>query len=178
MQPNRGEIESKFVAASSKPSRACKKPETALSVRLRSWRYTPIPPTMLEGRILLVDDFAPWRRAVSSMLEVHKGLEIVGEATDGPEAVQKARALKPDLVLLDIGLPVLNGLEAATQISDVAPEAKILFVSQNNDKEVVSAALGDGGRGYVLKVDAKSELMAAVSAVLQGERFVSRQVKR
>ena len=133
---------------------------------------------MLEGRILLVDDFEPWRRAVSSMLEVHKGLEIVGEATDGPEAVQKAQALKPDLVLLDIGLPVLNGLEAAGQISGVAPEAKILFVSQNNDTEVVSAALGDGGRGYVLKVDAESELLTAVEAVLQGERFVSKQVKR
>lgn len=112
------------------------------------------------------------------MLEVHKELEIVGEAEDGSEAVQQARALKPDLVLLDIGLPVLNGLEAASQIGEVAPETKILFVSQNNDREVVSAALGDGGRGYVLKVDAERELLPAVETVLQGGTFVSRQLKR
>jgi len=100
-------------------------------------------------------------------------LQVVGEASDGLEAVQKAEELKPDLILLDVGLPTLNGIEASHQISKVVPDSKILFVTQNNDADVARAALGNRARGYVLKVDAKRELLSAVEAVLRGERFVS-----
>lgn len=128
------------------------------------------------ARILLVDDFEPWRRSVRSSLEPHKQFEIVGEAADGLEAVQKAQELKPDLVLLDIGLPNLNGIEAASRIAELVPEAKILFVTQNYDADVLRAALSNGARGCILKMDAVHELLPAVEAVLRGKKFVSRRL--
>lgn len=92
---------------------------------------------------------------------------------DGPEAVQKARALKPDLVLLDIGLPTLSGIDAAGQISKSTPNAKILFVTQNKHADVMSAALSDGARGYIFKTHARRDLVRAIEAVLKGDTFVS-----
>jgi DNA-binding NarL/FixJ family response regulator len=124
-------------------------------------------------RVLLVDDFEPWRHAVRSMIKGQTELQIVGEATDGLEAVQKAQELKPHLILLDIGLPNLNGLEAASRIRQVASDAKILFLTQNHDKDMVRAALSAGAQGYVLKTDAESELLTAVAGVLGGDDFVS-----
>jgi len=103
---------------------------------------------------------------------------LAGEAADGLEAVQKARELKPDLILLDIGLPYLNGLEASSQIHRIVPEAAILFVSQINDVDVVLAALSNGGRGYILKSDAGKELRRAIRAVLSGSRFFSSGLMR
>jgi len=109
-------------------------------------------------------------------------LHLVAEASDGLEAVQKAEELRPDLIVLDIGLPTLNGIEAAQQISTIVPGATILFVSQKTDALVIEAALGLGvplsntARGYVLKRNAKTELLPAVEAILRGERFVSRGV--
>ena len=91
-------------------------------------------------RVLVVDDFEPWRQQVCSMLQTRPELPVVAEAGDGLEAVQKAQELKPDLILLDIGLPNLNGLEAANRIRQVAPDASIIFLTQNNDKDVVRAA--------------------------------------
>src|SRR4051812_22180792 len=102
-------------------------------------------------RILVVDDFEPWRRQVCSMLQTLPVSSSITEATDGSEAVQKAHDLNPDLVLLDIGLPHLDGLEAAKRIRHVAPGAKIIFVSQNSDRETVQAALSTGAQGFVLK---------------------------
>jgi len=96
---------------------------------------------------------------------------------DGSEAVQKAQELKPDLIVLDIGLPKLNGIEAARQIRQLSPSSKIVFLSQNSDLDVVRAALGSGARGYVRKTDAQSELLAAVDAVLRGKKFVSSSLK-
>ena len=122
---------------------------------------------------LVVDDFEPFRRFVCSTLGRRPGLQVVGEASDGLEAVQKAEKLKPDLILLDVGLPTLNGIEASHRISRVVPDSKILFVSQNNDVDVLRAVLGNSARGYVLKADANRELLPAVEAVLRGERFVS-----
>ena len=110
---------------------------------------------------------------VRSMLGPHEQLQIVGEAVDGSEAVHKARALKPDLVLLDIGLPVLSGIDAAGQISKATPNAKILFVTQNKHADVMSAALSDGARGYVFKTHARRDLVPAIEAVLSGGMFVS-----
>ena len=124
-------------------------------------------------RILVVDDFEPWRRKICSMLQTRPEFHVIAEIADGLEAVQKAQELKPDLILLDIGLPNLNGLEAASRIGQVAPGAKILFVTQNSDKDVVRAALSNGAKGYVLKRPAGSDLLPAVEAALGGGRFVS-----
>ena len=99
--------------------------------------------------------------------------QIIAEASDGPEAVQKAEDLKPDLVLLDIGLPELNGIEAARRIRQLTPGSKIIFLSQNSDLDVVRAALSTGALGYVRKIDAGRDLLLAVDAVLRGEQFFS-----
>jgi two-component system NarL family response regulator len=120
-----------------------------------------------------VDDFQPFRQFVLSTLQERPDWQVICEVADGLEAVQKARELKPDLILLDIGLPHLSGIEAAKQICQVVPGTKILFLSQNNDADVVRAALSNGAQGYVLKADAGKELLPAIEAVLQGERFVS-----
>ena len=90
-------------------------------------------------RILVADDFEPWRRSVCSILKGQAELQVVGEAADGEEAVQKARTLKPHLILLDIGLPKMNGIEAAKRIRQLVPGARILFLTRNNDKDVVTA---------------------------------------
>jgi DNA-binding NarL/FixJ family response regulator len=123
--------------------------------------------------ILVVDDFESLRRSLRSILESRSDLLVVGEASDGLEAVQQSEALKPDLVLLDIGIPKLNGVEAATRIHQVAAEAKIVFVTQNSDPEFAQAALSNGAAGYVLKSDAGRELLPAIESVLRGEIFVS-----
>ncbi len=124
-------------------------------------------------RVLVVDDYEPWRRQVFSILQTRPELRVVAEAADGLEAVQKAQELNPDLILLDIGLPKLNGLEAAKRIRQVAPDAQIIFLTQNSDRDVVGAALSIGAQGYILKTDAGSELCTAVAGVLGGDDFVS-----
>jgi DNA-binding NarL/FixJ family response regulator len=125
--------------------------------------------------ILVVDDFRPWRQYICSILQTQPELRVVAEIADGLEAVQKAQELKPDLILLDIGLPGLNGIEAARRIREVAPQSKILFVSQESSVNVVQAAFRAGASGYVVKMDAGSDLAEAVKAVLRGERFVGRR---
>jgi DNA-binding NarL/FixJ family response regulator len=124
-------------------------------------------------RVLVADDFAPWRRLLHSILQEKPELKIVCEVSDGLEAVQKARELQPDLILLDIGLPTLSGIEAARQIRTIAPNAKILFVSENYSADIARSTLSAGGSAYVIKSDAGSELMAAVDAVFLGRQFVS-----
>ena len=124
-------------------------------------------------RILVVDDFAEWRIYVLEKLRENRSLQVVGAACDGLEAVLKAKELQPDLVLLDIGLPELDGIGAARQIRKVAPESKILFLSQEHDPDIALAALSAGGHGYVVKSDAERELFVAVEAVMLGKRFVS-----
>jgi DNA-binding NarL/FixJ family response regulator len=130
----------------------------------------------LEGsatRVLVVDDYEPWRRFVLTTLQKQPELEIVGEVTDGFEAVQKAEQLQPDLILLDIGLPALNGIEAARRIRELSPKSKILFLSENRSWDIAEEALRTGAGGYVVKSDAVGELLSAVEAVLKGKRFVS-----
>lgn len=124
-------------------------------------------------RTLVVDDFEAWRRFVCSALKKNPKLEIVGEASDGLEAVQKASELLPDLIVLDLGLPKLNGMEAARQIRRISSKSKILFVSQESSMEVIEAALNAGGLGYVLKTKAETDLLPAVEAILEGRKFVS-----
>jgi DNA-binding NarL/FixJ family response regulator len=123
----------------------------------------------------VVDDYEPIRQFLSTSLQNTSSVYVCWEASDGLEAVQKAEQLQPDLILLDIGLPKLNGIEAARRIRKVSPESKILFVSQESSAEVVQEALGLGARGYVVKTDAGRELLEGVNAVLRGERFVGRR---
>jgi TonB family protein len=121
----------------------------------------------------VVDDFAPWRRFVIAKLRENRNLRIVGVASDGLEAIQKAEELQPDLILLDIRLPKVTGIVAARRIRNVAPKSKILFLSYAFDSDVALAALSEDGHGYLVKSDAGYELSAAVDAVMQGKKFVS-----
>ncbi len=123
-------------------------------------------------RVLVVDDFEPFRRFVAKVLQQQPELQIICEVSDGLEAVRKAEEMQPDLVLLDIGLPSLNGIEAAQRIRKLSPKSKILFVSQETSSDVAQGALASGGSGYVLKMDARKELLTAVNAVLGGKRFI------
>jgi len=131
-------------------------------------------------RILIVDDFEKFRRYLCSVLEQDPRFQIVGQACDGMEAVQKAAELKPDLVLLDVGLPRLNGVLAARQMRKVAPLAKILFISQEFSFDVVKAALrsGAGALGYIQKLNVARELLPGIEAVLAERYFVRGTVKQ
>jgi DNA-binding NarL/FixJ family response regulator len=129
----------------------------------------------LSRRILVVDDSEPFRKFVCSVLKTIPNLQIIGEATDGLEAVHKSQQLQPDLILLDIGLPSLNGIEAARRIRKLSPESKILFGSQECSPDVVREALGTGAQGYFVKSDAGNELVQAVNAVLRGEQFIGKR---
>ena len=124
-------------------------------------------------RVLVVDDFEPFRRFVRSTLTQRPDLQVIGEASDGLEAVQKTEALKPDLILLDIGLPRLSGIEAGRRIRQLSPKSKIVFVSQESAPDIVQEALDSGASGYVLKMRSATDLLAAIDAVLDGRRFVS-----
>jgi DNA-binding NarL/FixJ family response regulator len=123
--------------------------------------------------VLVVEDFEPFRRFVTSTLQQKPELEVLCEVSDGMEAVQKAQELQPDLILLDIGLPKLNGIEAARRIRTVAPKSKILFLSQHRSWDIAAEALRVGASAYVVKLDAGLELLPAVEAVLLGKEFVS-----
>ena len=127
--------------------------------------------------VLLVDDYAEWLRQGRSVLQARPEWQVISEASDGLEAVEKAERLKPDLILLDIGLPKLNGIEAARRIRQLSPSSKIIFLSQENSVDVVQVALSTGALGYVRKADAKRELLPAMDAVLRGEQFVSSSLK-
>jgi DNA-binding NarL/FixJ family response regulator len=125
-------------------------------------------------RVLVVDDWEPWRRLVGSTFQSQAELQIIAEAGDGLEAVQKAEELQPDLILLDIGLPKLNGIEAARRIGKRVPKSRILFLTQESSDDVVREAFSMGAWGYVVKSHAASELLPAVYAVVHGQQFVSR----
>ncbi|MGD0470204.1 MAG: response regulator transcription factor [Terriglobales bacterium] len=124
-------------------------------------------------RVLVVEDFDPFRRFVASILQKQPELQIICEVSDGLESVQKAAELRPDLVLLDIGLPNLDGIEAARRIRELSPNSEILFLSENRSWDIAEEALHTGASGYVVKSDAAGELLPAVEAVLKGKRYVS-----
>ena len=128
---------------------------------------------MRDLRILIVDDFEAFRRFVSSTLRQRAEFRIVGEASDGWEAVQRANELQPDVILLDVGLPNLNGLEVARKVRALSP-AKLLFISAFSDPDVVREAFRLGALAFVHKPHAQSELILAIDAVLGGKRFVGK----
>jgi DNA-binding NarL/FixJ family response regulator len=124
-------------------------------------------------RVLVVDDYEPWRHFLVATLHAQPELDVIAEASDGLQAVKKVEELRPDLVLLDIGLPTLNGIDVARRIKAGANDTTILFVSENRSREIVEEALKTGAGGYVIKAEANSDLLPAVRAVLAGGRFVS-----
>jgi DNA-binding NarL/FixJ family response regulator len=123
--------------------------------------------------VLIVDDFDPWRRFVADLLAEAGVAYTTSFATDGIEAVRKAVELRPNVVLMDVALPTLSGIEAAGQIREVVPESKIIFVSSLSDPEIARTAFRSGGRGYVLKADAGDQLLKGIEDVLLGRYFLS-----
>jgi len=125
-------------------------------------------------RVLVVDDFELWRNYVVATLAKVPELQVVGTADDGADSVRMAQKLQPDLVLIDVRLPKLTGIDAAREIRKRCPDAKILFVSGEAEPEVVRAAFQAGANGYIWKSDAATGLQAGIAAVLLGRSFVSR----
>jgi DNA-binding NarL/FixJ family response regulator len=124
-------------------------------------------------RVLVAEDYEPWCRFTRLKLKPEPRLQVVGEVSDGLLAVLKAQELLPDLIILDIGLPSLNGIEAARRIREFSPQIKIVFMSLQTSIDIVREALAIGAQGYVVKMDASNELLIALEAVLRGERYIS-----
>lgn len=122
-------------------------------------------------RVLLADDHAVVRSGLRTLLESQPGLEVCGEATTGVEALEFVKKGKPDLVLLDLTMPEMNGLEAARLIREQSPETEVLVLSMHFSEEIARDVLRSGARGYVLKSDANLELVSAVHSVRQGKAF-------
>ena len=127
----------------------------------------------LKHRVLVVEDHEWWRRYICAELEQSRQWEIVAAVSDGIEAVQKARDLKPDLILLDVGLPGLSGPQAGRRILAHDPDSRILFLTEQQSLDVAQVALGIGARGFIVKSDAGRDLLPAMQAVADGERFIS-----
>ena len=127
-------------------------------------------------RILLADDHNLVRAGIRALLEDTAGLQVVGEATTGQEAVELAERLKPDLVLMDINMPRLNGIQAIEQLRAVCPDVRIVVLSMHSDATVVRQALQSGARGYLLKSSLASELVLAIRAAERGEMYISPSV--
>lgn len=128
-------------------------------------------------RIMVVDDFAPWRRFLSTLLVVTPEWQISTEAVKGAEALEKAQELEPDLVLLDIDLPDMNGIEIARRLQAIAPNAKVIFLTAESSPEIVKAALSSGAAGYLLKSQVVGELLPALKSAFAGKRFIGKGIR-
>lgn len=124
-------------------------------------------------RILLVDDHPIVRQGLKTLLEGRSGWEVIGEASDGAEAVEKAKDLSPDVMVLDVTMPRMNGLEACRVLRRESPKLEILFVTQHDSPQMMREALEAGARGYVVKSNAARDLLAAVEAVSQHRVFTA-----
>ena len=129
-------------------------------------------------RVLIVDDLKQWRQVVRAVLGGMPQVEIAGEAADGLEAVQRAQELQPDLILLDIAMPGLNGIDASRRIVEVCRKSKIVFLTENRGYDLVEEAFHAGASGYILKSHFDSELISGVAAMLKGKQFVSHAMVR
>ena len=132
--------------------------------------------TSMKLRILLADDHEIVRRGLCALLQKHEGWEVVGEATDGREAVEKAKQLKPDVVILDVGMPNLNGLDATRQLLQYDPNFKVIVLTITDSDQVIREALDAGARGFVLKSDAARDLVSAVDALQHKRMFFTPRV--
>jgi len=117
--------------------------------------------------VLVVDDFEPWRDEIRRILQARQEWKIVSEACDGLEAVRQATELQPDIVLIDLALPTLNGIDAANIIREKCPKSKIVFVTENTDSEIREAAIGTGASGYVVKTNIARDLLDAIAVALR-----------
>jgi two-component system response regulator NreC len=124
-------------------------------------------------RILIVDDHPVVRRGLRHLLAVQNGWEVIDEAADGLEAVEKAQYLNPDVILLDISMPKMNGLDACRLIRERAPESEVLILTQHDSPQMLREALNAGARGYVVKSKADSDLLDAVKALTEHKPFVA-----
>jgi two-component system response regulator NreC len=131
-----------------------------------------------EIRILLADDHNVMRAGLKLLLESHPGFKVVSEASDGNQAVANAAAVKPDVIVLDIAMPNLNGIEAAQRISAQLPQTAIIILSMHSDEGYVLRALKSGARGYLLKDSAESDLIQAIKAVSEGKAFFSPEISK
>lgn len=127
-------------------------------------------------RVLIVDDHALVRGGIRALLQLHPDMEVVGEAGDGAEAVRQARALHPDVVLMDIGLPDIDGLTATQQIVDADAGSRVLILTQHENREYVLPALRMAASGYLLKRAPDDRLVTAIRAVHAGERYIDPHV--
>jgi len=126
---------------------------------------------MKQARILLADDYAPTRESFEAVLAPH--FEIVAIVANGRDLVEAALLLKPELIILDITMPLLNGIRAASEIKKILPEIKLLFVTMHTSSAYVKAAFEAGGTGYLVKSSAREELLTAVMKVLEGEIYIT-----
>jgi len=150
--------------------------ETRVCLRVRcisddcagsDWRVGRVMTHSSFASILIVDDYPGWRAQVRAILAAHPEWKIISEVSDGREAVREASELQPDIVVLDIALPLLNGIEAAKMIRQKSPKSKIVFLTQDNDSDLRKAALGLGQATYVQKAKAATRLCEAVAASLE-----------
>ena len=127
-------------------------------------------------RILIADDHEVVRRGLCTLLQTHEGWEVCGEAKDGREAVEKAKQVRPDVVILDVGMPNLNGLAATRQLLQQNPQQKVIVLTITDSDQVIREALDAGARGFVLKSDAARDLVSAVEALQRGRMFFTPRV--
>ena len=127
-------------------------------------------------RVLVVEDHPMVRRGICSLLSQDPSLDVICEAADGEEAVIRAEELQPDLILMDVRLPGITGIEATRRIRRISRKSQIIFVSQNDSEQMARAAFSTGGQGYVVKSDVGRELLKAIRAVRQGQEFVSQRM--
>lgn len=146
---------------------------TAVNSPAASLLNVPMDPI----RLVLVDDHEIARRGLRSVLSEDPGIEVVSEIGSGEDAIEKVRELHPDVVLLDISLPGVSGIEAANSMRQISPESRIIFVSQHDSPLIAKDALLTGAFGYVVKSDAGLDLLPAIEAVHAGHTFVSRTLR-